>query len=108
MSNGSEHRVGWYAPSRTGPDPEARADDRRIRDVLFGISGYPAFLVAYDLKVYPLLAERRRTLREVCEAPHIATRPADLLQQQTSSRSSHSDFLCPRDDARTRSSRRAV
>jgi len=56
-----------------------RADDRLMRDVLFGISGYPAVLVAHDLKLYPLLAERPRTLPEVCDALNIALRPAEAL-----------------------------
>ena len=48
-----------------------------MRDVLFGISGYPAVLVAHDLKLYPLLAERPRTLPEVCDALNIAPRAAE-------------------------------
>ncbi len=56
-----------------------RADDRLMRDVLFGISGYPAVLVAHDLKLYPLLAERPRTLPEVCDALNIAPRAAEAL-----------------------------
>ena len=56
-----------------------RADDRLMRDVLFGISGYPAVLVAHDLKLYPLLAERPRTLPEVCDALNIVLRAAEAL-----------------------------
>ena len=65
------------------PEPERvrrpRADDRLMRDVLFGISGYPAVLVAHDLKLYPLLAEQPRTLRELCDALNIAPRAAEAL-----------------------------
>ena len=63
------------------PDPvrRPRADDRLMRDVLFGITGQLAVLVAHDLKLYPLLAERPRTLREVCDGLHIAPRPAEAL-----------------------------
>ena len=50
-----------------------------MRDVLFSISGYPAVLVAHDLKLYPLLAERPRTLPEVCDALNIAPRAAEAL-----------------------------
>jgi SAM-dependent methyltransferase len=50
-----------------------------MRDVLFGISGYPAVLVAHDLKLYPLLAEQPRTLRELCDALNIAPRAAEAL-----------------------------
>jgi hypothetical protein len=56
-----------------------RTDDRLMRDVLFGISGYPAVLVAHELKLYPLLAERPRTLPEVCDALSIRPRPAEAL-----------------------------
>lgn len=56
-----------------------RADDRLMRDVLFGISGYPAVLVAHELKLYSLLAERPRTIPEVCEALGIEPRPAGAL-----------------------------
>jgi hypothetical protein len=50
-----------------------------MRDVLFGISGYPAVLVAHDLKLFPLLAERPRTLPELCHALNIAPRAAEAL-----------------------------
>ena len=56
-----------------------RTDDRLMRDVVFGISGYPAVLVAHELKLYPLLAERPRTLPEVCDALNITPRPAEAL-----------------------------
>src|SRR5260370_26409198 len=56
-----------------------RADDRLMRDVLFGVCGYPAVLVAHDLKLFPLLAERPRSLGEVCDALQIAPRPAEAL-----------------------------
>jgi SAM-dependent methyltransferase len=39
----------------------------------------PAALVAHDLKLFPLLAEQPRTLSDVCEALHIAARPAEAL-----------------------------
>jgi SAM-dependent methyltransferase len=50
-----------------------------MRDVLFGISGYPAVLVAHELKLYALLAEQPRTLPEVCDALGIRPRPAEAL-----------------------------
>jgi Dimerisation domain len=62
-----------------GPVRRPRADDRLMRDVLFGISGYPAVLVAHDLKLFPLLAERPRTLPELCHALNIAPRAAEAL-----------------------------
>lgn len=56
-----------------------RTDYRPLWDIVFGIWGYPAVLVAYDLKLFPLLAERPRTLPEVCEARGLAPRPAAAL-----------------------------
>src|SRR5262249_6180265 len=52
---------------------------RLTRDARFGVSGYPAVLVAHDLKLYPLLAEEPRTLPEICDALHIAPRAAEAL-----------------------------
>src|SRR5215470_950116 len=56
-----------------------RADDRAMRDVVFGIAGHLAVLVAHDLKLYPLIAERPRTLPEICNALNIAPRAAEAL-----------------------------
>jgi len=50
-----------------------------MRDIVFGISGYPAILVAHELKLYPLLVERPRTIHEVCDALGIKLRPAEAL-----------------------------
>ena len=56
-----------------------RTDERPLWNVDFALSGYPAILVAHDLKLFPLLAEKPRTLPEVCEALHIVRRPAQAL-----------------------------
>src|SRR5712692_4689030 len=56
-----------------------RTDDRPLWDIAFGIQGYPAVLVAHDLKLFPLLAERPRTLPEVCDALKIARRSAEAI-----------------------------
>jgi hypothetical protein len=50
-----------------------------MRDIVFGISGYPAVLVAHELKLYPLLADRPRTIPEVCDALGLKPRPAEAL-----------------------------
>src|SRR5215216_3385057 len=64
-----------------GPDSvrHPRSDDRLMRDIVFGISGYPAVLVAHELKLYPLLAERPRTIPEICDALDLKPRPAEAL-----------------------------
>jgi O-methyltransferase domain/Dimerisation domain len=54
-------------------------DDRRLWDVLLGIWGYPAVLVAHELKFFELLAEKPLTLVEVCKAKGLARRPAEAL-----------------------------
>jgi hypothetical protein len=56
-----------------------RTDDRPLWDLQFGIWGHTALLVAHDLKLFPLLADKPRTLAEVCEALTIARRPAEAL-----------------------------
>jgi hypothetical protein len=67
--------------SQQAPQPirRPRADDRLMRDIVFGISGYPAVLVAHELKRYPLLAERPRTIPEICAALDLKPRPAEAL-----------------------------
>lgn len=65
-----------FAPGRIR---HPRTDDRLMRDVVLGICGYPAVLVAHDLKLYPLLAEQPRTLLQICDALHIAPRAAEAL-----------------------------
>jgi len=56
-----------------------REDDRPLWDIVFSLSMGPAVLVAYDLKLFPLLAETPRTLAEVCASLGIAPRPAEVL-----------------------------
>lgn len=56
-----------------------RTDDRLMRDIVFGISGYPAVLVAHDVKLYLLLAGRPCTLSDVCTALDLQPRAAQAL-----------------------------
>ena len=56
-----------------------RMDYQPLHDIIFGLWGYPAILVAHDLKVFPLLAEAPRTLQEICAALQITHRPARAL-----------------------------
>jgi len=58
---------------------QPRGDTRLLDDIVYGLDGYWAILVAYDLKLFPLLAEKPRTLHEVCEALRLAPRPAAAL-----------------------------
>lgn len=43
-----------------------RTDDRRVWDVVFGVYGFPAILLAHKLKLFPLIANRPRSLPQVC------------------------------------------
>jgi O-methyltransferase domain/Dimerisation domain len=56
-----------------------RVDDRSLWDVVFGVYGYPAVLLAHKLKLFPLLAEKPRTLSEICDVLNITRRPAEAL-----------------------------
>ena len=56
-----------------------RTDDRRVWDVLLALWGYPAVLVAHQLKLFELLRDRPLTLDEVCRAKNLAKRPAETL-----------------------------
>lgn len=56
-----------------------RADDRLLWDIIMGIYGYQAVLVAHDLKLFPLLAEKPMTIQEISDALHIALRPTEAL-----------------------------
>jgi hypothetical protein len=58
---------------------QPRTDEKPLWDVWFGLSGYPAVLVANQLKLFELLAEKPITLDEVCRAKKLAKRPAEAL-----------------------------
>jgi len=62
-----------------GEGQTPRTDDRPLWDINWGMLAGPAFLVAHDLKLFPLLAEQPRTLAQVCAALNIASRPANAL-----------------------------
>jgi Dimerisation domain len=56
-----------------------RTDDRRTWDVVFGVYGFPALLLAHKLKLFSLLASRPRSLAQVCETLGIKRRPAEAI-----------------------------
>lgn len=56
-----------------------RTDDRRIWDIFLAARGYQAVLVAHELGLFRLLAERPRALAEICQVLRIARRPAEAL-----------------------------
>jgi O-methyltransferase domain/Dimerisation domain len=66
-------------PNRPSKLRAPQVDDRPLWDVILGIWGYPAVLVAHELKLFELLAEKPLTLEEVCKAKGLAPRPAHTL-----------------------------
>lgn len=56
-----------------------REDDRPLWDIIFSMVVGPAVLVAYDLKLFPLLGKSPLTLSEVCTSLGITPRPAEIL-----------------------------
>src|SRR5262245_11258526 len=56
-----------------------RTDDRPLWDIDFGIEGYPAVLVAHELQLFDLLADKPLSLDKICAANHLARRPAHAL-----------------------------
>jgi 2-polyprenyl-6-methoxyphenol hydroxylase-like FAD-dependent oxidoreductase len=50
-------------------------DDRLVNELLMSALTLPTLLVAHELKLFPLLAERPRTLEELCQELHVARRP---------------------------------
>jgi hypothetical protein len=56
-----------------------RTDDQPLWDVMLGVWGYPAVLVAHELKLFELLTEKPLSLDEICEAKGISRRPAETL-----------------------------
>ncbi|MBI5234038.1 MAG: methyltransferase [Deltaproteobacteria bacterium] len=65
---------------RKPPDiRKPRADDRPLWDIIMGIYGYQAVLLAHDLKLFELLVKKPLTMTEIRDALHIAARPAEAL-----------------------------
>jgi predicted O-methyltransferase YrrM len=56
-----------------------RTDDRPLWDIIMGIYGYQAVLLAHDLRLFNLLSKKPLSLAEICDALHIAVRPAEAL-----------------------------
>lgn len=63
-------------PSKTG---KPRTDDRLLWDIITGIYGRQAVLLAHDLKLFPLLAKGPLTAARISEALHLAPRPAEAI-----------------------------
>jgi len=62
-----------------------RTDDRLPWNIVAAIQGTPAVLVAYQLKLYSLLADKPSSLDEICEAKGLKRRPAEAILAVTTS-----------------------
>jgi len=62
-----------------------RVDDKIPWNIQFALWGTPAVFVAYQLQLYALLAERPRTLEQICEAKGLKRRPAEAILSVTTS-----------------------
>jgi hypothetical protein len=62
-----------------------RVDDELLWNILFAVWGTPAVFVAYQLNLYALLAERPRTLEQICDAKGLKRRPAEAILSVTTS-----------------------
>jgi O-methyltransferase domain/Dimerisation domain len=56
-----------------------RTDGQQLWNILLGDTAKQAILVAYDLKLFSFLAEKPRTLVDICSAIAIERRPAEAL-----------------------------
>jgi len=59
--------------------PKPRTDEGLLWNLLFADTGLQVLLVAYDLKLFPLLSEKARTLEEICDGLKICQRPAEAI-----------------------------
>ncbi|MFJ7305195.1 methyltransferase [Streptomyces sp. NPDC099088] len=55
------------------------ADDERLWDVVFGVFGYPAILIAHKLRIFSVISRGVESIDEICHATGIARRPAQAL-----------------------------
>jgi len=62
-----------------------RTDDRLPWNIVTAIQGTPAVFVAYQLKLYSLLADKPSSLEEICKAKELKRRPAEAILAVTTS-----------------------
>jgi len=62
-----------------------RTDDRLPWNIVSAIQGTPAIFVAYQLKLYSLLADKPASLDEICKAKDLKRRPAEAILAVTTS-----------------------
>jgi len=56
-----------------------KTDERLLWNLLFADTGRQVLLLAHDIKLFPLLAKKPCTLKEICEELKIYQRPAEAI-----------------------------
>jgi len=62
-----------------------RSDDKLPWNIQFAVWGMPAVFVAHQMKLFPLIAEKPRSLEEICAAKDLKRRPAAAILSVTTS-----------------------
>jgi SAM-dependent methyltransferase len=76
----SRKRIARAGRRRLSPRSQASSpDDGKLWEILAGIWSYPAFLVAHQIRLFELLAERPLTLEEIAREKGLQRRPAEAL-----------------------------
>ena len=71
--------------SKPAQPRKPRTDDRLPWNIVSAIQGTPAVFVAYQLKLYSLLADKPSSLDEICKAKDLKRRPAEAILAVTTS-----------------------
>ncbi|MCI0563280.1 MAG: acetylserotonin O-methyltransferase, partial [Nitrososphaera sp.] len=58
---------------------QPRFDNNALMDIISGLVGYQAVVVAHQIKIFELLKTHPLTLQQVAKALHIADRPAEAI-----------------------------
>jgi hypothetical protein len=69
----------------TDQDPQAAHRRQVPWNIQFAVWGTPAVFVAHQLKLFSLLAEKPRSLDEICKAKKLKRRPAEAILSVTTS-----------------------
>ncbi len=58
---------------------QEQIDNAPLADVVSGLIGFPAILVAHELEIFPLLRHCALSLEEICQAKDLTTRAAEAM-----------------------------
>lgn len=65
--------------STFSPIHQPQTNGQQVWDVIIGLHAFPTVLVAHELKLFPLLAEKPHTLEEICQSLNLASRSASAV-----------------------------